>query len=32
MTLTSAMKGLAPTTIDTLTDVIVNGNWANYAG
>ncbi len=32
MTVTSAMKGLAPTTIDTLTDVVVNGNWANYAG
>ena len=32
MTVTSAMKGLAPTTIDTLTDIIVNGNWANYAG
>ena len=32
MTVTSAMKGLAPTTIDTLTDVIVNGKWANYAG
>ena len=32
ITVTSAMKGLAPTTIDTLTDVIVNGNWANYAG
>ena len=32
MTITSAMKGLAPTTIDTLTDVLVNGNWANYAG
>ena len=32
MTLTSAMKGLAPTTIDTLTDVVINGNWANYAG
>ena len=31
MTITSAMKGLAPTTIDTLNDVIVNGNWANYA-
>ena len=26
------MKGLAPTTIDTLTDVVLNGNWANYAG
>jgi len=32
MTITSAMKGLAPTTIDTLTDVVVNGNWADYAG
>ena len=32
MTITSAMKGLAPTTIDTLNDVIVNGNWAAYAG
>ena len=32
ITLTSAMKGLAPTTVDTLTDVVVNGNWANYAG
>ena len=32
MTVTSAMKGLYPTTYDTLTDVIVNGNWAKYAG
>lgn len=32
ITITSAMKGLYPTTYDTLTDVIVNGNWANYAG
>ena len=32
LTVTSAMKGLYPTTYDTLTDVIVNGNWANYAG
>ena len=32
MTITSAMKGLAPTTIDTLTDVVVNGKWADYAG
>ena len=32
MTVTSAMKGLRPTTIDTLTDVVINGNWANYAG
>lgn len=32
MTVTSAMKGLYPTTVDTLTDVLTNGNWANYAG
>ena len=32
ITVTSAMKGLAPTTVNTLTDVVVNGNWANYAG
>ena len=32
ITVTSAMKGLYPTTIDTLTDVIVNENWNNYAG
>ena len=32
LTVTSAMKGLYPTTVDTLTDVILNGNWANYAG
>ncbi len=32
MTVTSAMKGLFPTTVDTLTDVVVNGNWTNYAG
>ena len=32
LTLTSAMKGLYPTTVDTLTDVIVNGNWEKYAG
>ena len=32
ITITSAMKGLAPTTIDTLNDVVINGNWANYAG
>ena len=30
MTITSAMKGLAPTTIDTLTDVIINGKWDDY--
>ena len=32
ITITSAMKGLAPTTIDTLTDIVINGNWANYVG
>ena len=32
MTVTSAMKGLAPTTIDTLTDIVINGNWDAYAG
>ena len=32
LTVTSAMKGLAPTTIDTLTDIVINGKWADYAG
>ena len=32
LTVTSAMKGLYPATYGTLTDVIINGNWANYAG
>ena len=32
MTVTSAMKGLYPATYDTLSDVILNGNWAAYAG
>ena len=32
MTVTSAMKGLAPATIDTLVDVVINGNWDKYAG
>ena len=32
MTVTSAMKGLYPATFDTLSDVILNGNWADYAG
>ncbi len=32
MTVTSAMKGLYATTVDTLTDVVIDGNWANYAG
>ncbi len=26
------MKGLYPATYDTLTDVIVNGKWADYVG
>lgn len=32
MALTSAMKGLTPATYDTLVDVLVKGNWSNYAG
>ena len=32
MTVTSAMKGLAPPTIDTLTDVVMNGAWGEYVG
>ena len=32
MTVTSAMKGLAPATIDTLTDVVINGKWEEYVG
>ena len=32
ITVTSAMKGLYPTTIDTLTDIVINNNWNNYAG
>ena len=32
LTVTSAMKGLYPTTYDTLNDVINNGNWAHYVG
>ena len=32
MTVTSAMKGLAPTVMDTLDDVINNNNWSKYAG
>ena len=32
MTLSSAMKGLAPTTYNTLVDILVNGNWSNYTG
>ncbi len=32
ITVTSAMKGLAPTTKDTLNAVINEGKWAEYAG
>ncbi len=32
ITVTSAMKGLYPTTTDTLTDIIINGKWSDYAG
>ena len=32
LTVTSAMKGLYPATFDTLTDVVVNGNWDKYKG
>ena len=32
MTVTSAMKGLYPATYDTLTDVVINGNWSKYVG
>ena len=32
MTVTSAMKGLYPTTIDTLTNVLINNKWDNYKG
>ncbi len=32
ITVTSAMKGLYPTTVDTLKDVLLNDKWADYAG
>ena len=32
ITVTSAMKGLYPSTYNALEDIILNGNWANYAG
>jgi len=32
MTLTSAMKGLYPTTVDTLKAIIVDGKWDEYKG
>ena len=32
MTVTSAMKGLAPTVMDVLGAIILEDNWAAYAG
>ena len=32
ITITSAMKGLYPTAMDTLTDIVLNNKWTNYAG
>jgi basic membrane protein A len=32
MTITSAMKGIYPIIVDTLTDIIINDNWSAYAG
>ena len=32
MTVTSAMKGLAPTTQHILDEIVNNNNWSNYAG
>ncbi|MBQ4650865.1 MAG: BMP family ABC transporter substrate-binding protein, partial [Firmicutes bacterium] len=32
ITVTSAMKGLYPSTYNALEDIILNGNWANYVG
>ncbi len=32
MTVTSAMKGLYPSTYDALTEIVLNGKWADYAG
>ena len=32
LTVTSAMKGLYPATYDALTDIILNGKWADYVG
>ena len=32
ITVTSAMKGLYPTTIDALTDIVINGKWDEYKG
>ena len=32
MTVTSAMKGLTPTVMDTLEAIIIDGKWEDYAG
>ena len=32
LTVTSAMKGLYPATYDALTDIVLNGKWADYVG
>ncbi len=32
ITITSAMKGLYPTTVDTLKAVVIDGKWDNYKG
>ena len=32
LTVTSAMKGLYPATYHALEDIVINGNWSNYAG
>ena len=32
LTVTSAMKGLYPATYDALTDIVLNGKWAEYVG
>lgn len=32
LTITSAMKGLYPSTMDVLTDALIYGNWEDYAG
>ena len=32
ITITSAMKGLRPTTYNTLVETVINGKWDNYGG
>ncbi len=32
LTVTSAMKGLEPATIDALTNIVINDKWSEYAG